>query len=80
MNTLLGELVEYGTVVMLSEVLHLTGLQSLHHGDVVPLSQLSSALTELYGAIRTARPVLKPGQLQNAQDCAFNWFQMAYRT
>ena len=47
---------EYGTVAMLSEVLHLTGLQGLHHGDVVPISQLSSVLSELYSAIRTAPP------------------------
>ena len=67
-------------MVMLSEVLHLTGVQRLHRGDVVPLSQLSSVLTELYGAIRTARPVLKPGQLQQAQDCTFNWLQLAYQT
>ena len=72
--------VEYGTVSMLTEVLHLTGVQALHHGDVVPISQLSSVLSEFFAAIRTARPVLKPGQLQQAQDCTFNWFQMAYRT
>lgn len=72
--------VEYGTVGMLSEVMHLTGLQGLRDNDVVPLSQLSSVLSELYGAIRAARPVLKPAQLQQAQDCAYNWLQLAYKT
>ena len=72
--------VEYGDVGMLSEILHLTGLQRLRNGDTVPLSQLSSVLSELYGAIRTARPILKPSQLQQAQDWAYNWLQLAYRT
>lgn len=72
--------VEYGTVGMLSEAMHLTGLQGLRDNDVVPLSQLSSVLSELYGAIRASRPVLKPGQLQQAQDMAYNWLQLAYKT
>ena len=72
--------VEHGTVTMLSEVLHLTGLQRLKDKDIVPLSQLSSVLSELYGAIRTFRPVLKPAQLKQAQDWAYNWLQLAYKT
>lgn len=64
---------------MLSEVLHLTGVQQLHHDDAIPLSQLSTVLTELYGAIRTSRPILKQAQVQQAQDWAYNWLQMAYK-
>ena len=72
--------VEYGDVGMLSEVMHLTGLQRLRDNDVVPLSQLSTVLSELYSAIRTARPVLKQAQLQEAKDSAYKWLQLAYRT
>lgn len=65
-------------VAGLQDVLHSAGVQGLRLGDEVPLTQLKSALAELYRTVRTLQPLIPANQLQNAQECCYDWLQLAF--
>lgn len=63
----------------LQEALHLSGVGALQRQDCVPVSQLRSAISEVYSCLRLQRPVLNGSQLQQAQELCSNWLQMNYQ-
>ena len=63
----------------LQEALHLSGVGGLHRKDTIPVSQLRSAVSELYSCLRLQRPVLGSAQLQQSQELCSNWLQMNYQ-
>ena len=63
----------------LQEGLHLSGVGGLQRKAIVPVSQLRSAINEVYSCLRLQRPVLGSAQLQQAQELCCNWLQMNYQ-
>lgn len=64
---------------LLQEALHLSGVGSLTRKEVVPVSQLRSAVSELYSCLRVQRPVLGAALVHQAQELCSNWLQMNYQ-
>ena len=76
--TLLFPTVDHVEVAGVQDVLHSAGVQGLRLGDEVPLTQLRAALTELYRNVRIQQPLIQANKLQNAQECCYDWLQLAY--
>lgn len=66
-------------VSLLQEALHLSGVGSLSRKQLLPVSQLHSAVVELYSCLRVQKPVLGSAKLQQAQELCSNWLQMNYQ-
>jgi len=66
-------------VGLLQGALHLSGVESLPRKGAVSVSQLNSAVSELYSCLRLQRPVLSSAQLQQAKEVCSTWLQMNYR-
>ena len=61
------------------DVLHAVGVQGLRRDSEVPLSQLRTAVSELYTSLRTSHPALGSSQVQQAQELFLNWLMMAFQ-
>ena len=60
-------------------MLHAVGVQGLRRDSEVPISQLRTAVSELYTALRTSHPALGTSQVQQAQELCLNWLMMAFQ-
>jgi len=61
------------------DVLHNVGVQALRRDSEVPISQLRTAISELYTTLRVSHPILNASQLQEAQEHCLNWLMMAFQ-
>ena len=66
-------------VSVLQESLHLSGVGAMGRKDQVPVSQLHSAVVEMYSCLRVQKPVLGVAKLHQAQELCSNWLQMNYQ-
>ena len=66
-------------VGLLQEALHLSGVGSLLRNELVSVSQLHSAVVEMFSCLRLQKPVLGSASLQQAQELCSNWLQMNYQ-
>lgn len=47
--------------------------------ELIPVTQLHSAVVEIYSCLRVHKPVLGSAKLQQAQELCSNWLQMNYQ-
>lgn len=66
-------------VATLQEALHLSGVGGMNRKEVVSVSQLRSAVGEIYSCLRLQKPVLGSASMQQAQELCSNWLQMNYQ-
>ena len=72
-------LVDFVGLGELQDVLHNVGVQALRRDSEVPVSQLRTAISELYTSLRVTHPILNASQLQEAQEHCLNWLMMAFQ-
>jgi len=72
-------LVDFVGLGEVQDVLHNVGVQALRRDSEVPISQLRTAISELYTTLRASRPILNASQLQEAQEHCLNWLMMAFQ-
>lgn len=71
--------VDHADLGGVQDVLHAVGVQGLRRDSEVPLSQLRTAVSELYTSLWTSHPALGSSQVQQAQELCLNWLMMAFQ-
>jgi hypothetical protein len=66
-------------VSLMQEALHLSGVGAMSRKEHIPVSQLHSAVVEMYSCLKVQKPILGSAKLQQAQELCSNWLQMNYQ-
>ena len=67
-------------IATIQEALHMSGVESKLRNEAVPVSQLLSAVSEVYTCLRQLRPVLGMAEIKEAEELCSSWLQMNYKS